>query len=221
MFSSQYFISALFKNQIDYLSDKDRSLFAHSPPALRFNIIGSGMIGMEHIRVTVLEGRAAINGIYDTSARSARVAEAAANELQHPHKVTVYPTLEAACADPNADALIICTPNHTHLAVLKQAIKSQKPILLEKPMATTVEDALEIVNIAKAYSSFIQVGLQYRYKAIYRECYAEAIDRGAIGALKTVTIMEHRLPFLDKVNQWNKFARYSGRHAGGKVLPLF
>jgi len=38
----------------------------------------------------------------------------------------------------------------------------------------------------------------------------EAFERKSIGDIKMVNIVEHRLPFLDKVNQWNKFSKYSG-----------
>lgn len=209
MLSNATIRSAIFRAQLGYLENQDHFFFSHFDPQYRFNIIGTGMIGMEHIRATLLEGRAMIGGLYDPSQQSAHTAEELVNRLQ-PRAVTVHPTLEAACTDPDADALIICTPNHTHREVLQVAIKSKKPILLEKPMATTVQDAYEILCIARNYSSFIQVGLQYRYKAMYRECYAEAIKNKSIGALKTITIMEHRLPFLDKVKQWNKFSKFSG-----------
>jgi len=77
-------------------------------------------------------------------------------------------------------------------------------------MATTVADAYEIVKIEKEYPALLQVGLQYRYKAIYQETIAAVKTRKAIGDLKTISIQEHRPPFLDKVDQWNKFSEYSG-----------
>ena len=38
----------------------------------------------------------------------------------------------------------------------------------------------------------------------------QTLERDAIGEIKTISILEHRIPFLDKVNQWNKFSKYSG-----------
>jgi myo-inositol 2-dehydrogenase / D-chiro-inositol 1-dehydrogenase len=124
--------------------------------------------------------------------------------------LVVYDTLEAACSDPAAEGLIIATPNHTHIDVVRAAAATGKHILLEKPMATTLGDAAEIARIAAGYSAVFQVGLQYRFKPIYVEAIHEAQVRRSIGAVKTITILEHRVPFLDKVGQWNKFARYSG-----------
>lgn len=209
MVSNSTVRSTLFSEQLSHLDEGDKFLFSKRSPKYQFTIIGTGMIGMEHIRITLLEGRGGVHGIYDSNQRSMDTAEALVRTLQHA-PVKCYATLEQACTDPATDALIVCTPNHTHVSILETAIKSKKPILLEKPMATTIEDAYRVLAISREYESFIQVGLQYRYKAIYQECYSEAVNRKSLGALKTIAIMEHRLPFLDKVNQWNKFSELSG-----------
>ncbi|MGC8779543.1 MAG: Gfo/Idh/MocA family protein [Anaerolineae bacterium] len=193
-----------------YLSEADRYLFAAEKPKYRFNVIGSGLNGMEHIRVTLMEGRATIHGVFDTSPRSVAAAQAAARQLAPDINLVVYDSLEAACNDPAVDGLIICTPNYTHLDIVRVAARSGKHILLEKPMATTVADAYEIAQIAASYPAVFQIGLQYRYKPIYVEAIHAALERKAIGAIKTITILEHRFPFLDKVGQWNKFSKYSG-----------
>jgi predicted dehydrogenase len=121
-----------------------------------------------------------------------------------------YADLASACSDPEVDALLICTPNHTHADVLKVAMRSGKPIFLEKPMATTLADADAIVKANDAYPSFIQVGLQYRFKAQYLEAFYEVQQRQSVGVVKTISMSEYRPPFLDKVGQWNKFNQNSG-----------
>ena len=118
--------------------------------------------------------------------------------------------MKSACEDPAADALIVCTPNDTHYDVLQVAMASGKPILLEKPMATTVTDAARIVEQARTYEAPLHVGLQYRFKAIYSEAQHEILARRAIGRVHSINLFEHRPPFLDKVQQWNKFAARSG-----------
>jgi predicted dehydrogenase len=105
---------------------------------------------------------------------------------------------------------MICTPNYTHFEVLKVAMASNKAIFLEKPMATDLQDAAAIVRLSSAYQSFIQIGLQYRYKSQYVEAFHEALERRSLGSLKTISVSEYRPPFLDKVGQWNKFSRFSG-----------
>lgn len=193
----------------DLVSEQDKYLFAQEPPRYRFNCIGTGTMGQEHIRVTGFEGRAAIHGIYDPeplSIENAKIAHAKYSD----EPLKVYSSLEEACTDPAVDGIIICTPNYTHIDVVRVAAESGKHILVEKPVATTINDALEIARIAGSYEGIFQVGLQYRYKAIYREAIHEALERGTLGEIITVSMTEHRMPFLDKVGQWNKFGRFSG-----------
>ena len=195
---------------LNYLPENDRYLFAIDKPKYKFNIIGAGMMGLEHMKLTILEGRATIHGVFDPNPRSMAVANEAHKKFASEGTLFIYDSLDEACNDPQVDGLIICTPNHTHIDIVKEAAKSGKHILLEKPMATTIRDAHEIARIANDYDAVFQIGLQYRYKAIYVEAMYEALERKSIGEIKTISILEHRIPFLDKVNQWNKFSKYSG-----------
>ncbi|GEM86696.1 Gfo/Idh/MocA family protein [Meiothermus granaticius] len=192
-----------------YVPQADRFLMDPGPLKYRFNVIGTGVNGQEHITVTLLEGRNTIHGVYDPNPSSVEGAKRAKARFST-EPLVVYESLEAACNDPAVDGLIICTPNHTHLEVLKVAVQSGKHILLEKPMATNLPDAYEIWQMARAYPKVLQIGLQYRYKPIYVEAIHEAKVRRSLGEVKTLTILEHREPFLDKVGQWNKFSKYSG-----------
>ncbi len=195
---------------VDYLPKKDLYVYKREEPKYKFNVIGSGMIAQEHMRVTMLEGRGTINGIYDTNEYSIKQAKAMFKELYPDIELKVYDNLESACNDPEVQGLIICTPNYSHLEIAKTAVKSKKHILMEKPMVTTLEDAYEMKKLANEYDGIFQIGLQYRYKAIYTEARKEALNNKALGDIKTVTIVEHRIPFLDKIDQWNKFSEYSG-----------
>ena len=192
-----------------HVSAEDRYLYQRDEPRFRLVVIGTGTMGQEHMRVAALLGRARVHGIYDTQTLSMDVAEANFRSLQAEPLVRYY-DLAAACNDPAADALLICTPNYTHYEVLQTALQSDKPIFLEKPMATDIQDAAAIVRANDEYSSFIQIGLQYRYKPQYQEAFREALQNRSLGDIKTVSVSEYRPPFLDKVNQWNKFERFSG-----------
>ena len=193
-----------------YLSDSDKYLAGAQEPEIKFNVIGTGMNGREHIRVTLLEGRATIHGVFDPDPLSIQGAKDAYSQYVPQGSLVIYDSLEEACCDPDVDGLIICTPNYTHIDVVRQAIKSGKHILLEKPMATTIPDAYEIAQLAQSYDAVFQIGLQYRYKSFYLEAIYEALERQSIGDIKTARILKHRFPFLDKVKQWNKFSKYSG-----------
>ena len=192
-----------------HLSDADRYLLKRPMASKRVVIIGTGTVGQEHMYVAHLLGKMVVHGIYDTEPDSMDAAERRYRSFSEQTLVR-YKGLEEACNDPEADALIICTPNHTHFEVVNIAMESGKPILLEKPLATTLSDAAAIVEASETYSSFIQVGLQYRYKAQYVEALHEVKMRLSLGDIKTISMSEYRPPFLDKVKQWNKFNEKSG-----------
>jgi len=196
---------------MNYLNDEECYYMDRKKDKLNIAIIGCGMIGMEHIQVAALESSANVYGLYDIDGRSLTVATHVYKEVFGAEREPViYQSLEEAASDSNIGALIICTPNYTHLEILKSVLPYKKHILLEKPMATTVADAREILEISKEYEAVIQIGLQYRYKSIYSLSRKEALEYKSIGEIKNISIMEHRIPFLDKKKQWNKFSEYSG-----------
>ena len=174
----------------------------------RLLIVGAGMMGREHLRVSQSLGWADVQGIVDPDGGSLEWA-CSDWRLLTDAPLTIYRDLSEACLDDAVDAIVIATPNHTHRDVLHAVAKSGKPLLLEKPMATTLADAMDIVNLAREYPAFIQLGMQYRFKAQYVEA-LQAVAKSTLGQVKTVAMSEYRPPFLDKVDQWNKFNRYSG-----------
>ena len=188
-----------------YLSEEDHFLFGRAHPEFSFGFIGCGNMGQEHMLNTMLEGRAGVGGIYDRAERSIdhtlkRVS--AAGQAQAPK---VYQSIADACADPSTQALIISTPNHTHIDVVREVAGCDKVLFLEKPIATTLADAMEIYQLLSAHPQPVQIGLQYRYKSVYAETIQEVFERGSVGHVHSVHMLEHRFPFLDKVEQWNKF----------------
>ncbi len=192
-----------------HITDADQYLYKSPKPTHALAVIGTGTIGQEHMYVATLLGRTRVHGIYDIQPQSMDSAEKNFKGYSEQPLIR-YADLASACSDPEVDALLICTPNHTHADVLKVAMRSGKPIFLEKPMATTLADADAIVKANDAYPSFIQVGLQYRFKAQYLEAFYEVQQRQSVGVVKTISMSEYRPPFLDKVGQWNKFNQNSG-----------
>jgi predicted dehydrogenase len=193
-----------------YLDDEDRYLSAQTSPDFKFGVIGCGMMGREHMRNTLLVGGASIGGIFDPTPKSIDHALKMLAKLQPSELPKTYGSLEEACADPDTDALIIATPNYTHLEVMRVATKTNKAIFLEKPIATSVTDAIEVCRLAANHRNIVRVGLQYRHKAVYAEAITEVLEQRNIGEVCSVNMLEHRFPFLDKVGQWNKFDEYTG-----------
>ena len=208
--TAQYSRTFALDPRFDYLRPEDRYYLARPKPEFNLAVVGVGVIGREHIKNTFIEGRARIHGVYDSHRESVEAMQREYREYAQEELPRVYDSIDEAVADEELDGFIICTPNYTHKDVIEKVMQAGKPVLLEKPMASTVQGAAAIMRLAQEASAPVQVGLQYRYKAIYKEAIHEVQERGSVGSLKTLSIREHRIPFLDKVDQWNKFERYSG-----------
>lgn len=190
-----------------FLSQKDRYIFRKPKALLNIGIIGTGTIGLEHIRVTALEERARVSALYDTDLEVLQYA------AEYTFKNFGYTPQScetlATFLNQELDAYIICTPNYQHLSTFNQIRHTGKPIYIEKPMAHTLAESCELYRLIQEHQSPVHIGLQYRYKPQYLELLRE-LRAADIGHPKHIQITEHRPPFLDKVNQWNKYNRFSG-----------
>ena len=120
------------------------------------------------------------------------------------------------------DALIIASPNDTHMAILKDIFSSGKnlAVLVEKPVCTTEEDAAELESLAAAYSAPVWVAMEYRYMPPVQEL-IQAVHTGRLGKPVMLSITEHRFPFLDKVGDWNRFNERTGGTLVEKCCHFF
>ena len=115
---------------------------------------------------------------------------------------------------------MIATPNHTHAAVLADVFRTQKHVLVEKPLCTTLEDCLRVEEAAARHPGVVWVGMEYRYMPPVARLIDE-VRRGTIGRLRMLAIREHRFPFLPKVGDWNRFARNTGGTLVEKCCHFF
>lgn len=80
---------------------------------------------------------------------------------------------------------------------------------LRSLLCTRVEDCRWVVEHQKDRQEVLWVGMEYRYIPAIARLITE-VRRGVVGDLKMLAIREHRFPFLEKVNDWNRFNANSG-----------
>jgi myo-inositol 2-dehydrogenase / D-chiro-inositol 1-dehydrogenase len=120
------------------------------------------------------------------------------------------------------DAVVISTPNFTHIDVLN-AIFAMAPdlhVLVEKPLCTTIADAQLVVEKAKTHRGIVWMGLEYRFMPPVTRFLRELTPEN-IGSLKMISIREHRYPFLIKVGDWNRFSINTGGTLVEKCCHFF
>jgi myo-inositol 2-dehydrogenase/D-chiro-inositol 1-dehydrogenase len=144
---------------------------------VRIGVIGTGMIGQDHIRRIneVLSG-CEVAAVTDVDAAKAHeVAEARPG-------VTVHATGEEVVADPGVDAVVVTSWGPTHEQYVLAAIAAGKPVFCEKPLAESAQACLNILEAEVAGGrKWVQVGYMRRYDAAYRALKA-VVDSGEIGA---------------------------------------
>jgi len=181
---------------------------------LRYGVIGTGMMGIEHIRnIRVLDG-ARVAAVCDTNAQSLAAAQDALGD-----NVPAFENHIDLLAADICDALVVATPNMTHLGILLDIIDAGLPVLVEKPLCTTVSDCQRILAAAPP-NALIWVGLEYRYIPAIEELIGK-VREGIIGPVRMLGIREHRFPFLDKVDDWNRFNANTGGTLVEKCCHFF
>ena len=106
---------------------------------IRYGLIGSGMMGQEHIRnLNLLEG-AAVSAVADPD----QGMRALSQETAEGPIATFTDYKEMLSADL-CDAYVVVAPNDTHHGILLDLVSTNKPILCEKPLCTTSADCLDV-----------------------------------------------------------------------------
>jgi len=95
-------------------------------------------------------------------------------------------SFDEVLADPRVDAVSIATPPRTHHKLVKQALEAGKHVLVEKPLATTVADAEELVELADERGLVLMPGHTFLYSPPVNKIH-ELIHDGSLGDVYFVT----------------------------------
>jgi scyllo-inositol 2-dehydrogenase (NADP+) len=88
-------------------------------------------------------------------------------EEKYPH-VKTYRTLEAMLADDLLELVIINTPNYTHYEYAKKSLEAGKHVIVEKPFTIDVQQAMDLIGIAKKQNKVLSVYQNRRYDSDYK-----------------------------------------------------
>lgn len=144
---------------------------------INVGVIGTGAIGSLHadnlMRRTIGATVVAVMDIKEDAANAVAAACDGARVFAHAGDLI---------ADPNVDAVLIASTDHTHADFTMGCIEAGKPVLCEKPLATTVADAERVVRAELALGRRLtQVGFMREYDQAHRDLY-DLLHSGVIGA---------------------------------------
>lgn len=185
---------------------------------VRYGLVGTGLMGVEHIRNLAITPGAVVTAIADPVESSLGWAREALGELAD--GASAFADSAALARSGLVDAVVVATPNYTHRKVLEPLFDADLPILCEKPLATTLEDARWVVERAARSPAPFWTAMEYRYMPP-ASAFIEEVHGGRVGALRMLSIREHRFPFLRKVGDWNRFAANTGGTMVEKCCHFF
>ena len=143
----------------------------------RIAVAGAGYIGQAHIEVARRSPRCVMSAIVDPSL--------AAVDVAGRHGVHCYPSIEALLTADRPDGLVLATPNPLHVPQALQCIAAGLPILLEKPIATTVAEGEALVRAVTETGARVLIGHHRAHSPIMAKAKA-VVDSGQLGKLVAV-----------------------------------
>ncbi len=171
---------------------------------LRTGIIGTGFIGPAHIEALRRTGLSDVVALADVSEEIARLK---ADELSIPEYYGDYKKL---LSDPKIDIVHICTPNHLHFKMSKEALEAGKHVVCEKPLAASLEEADELVRLAEERGLVNAVHFNLRFYPVIHHVRA-MIDTGELGEILAVNgSYQQDWLFYQTDYNWRLEPEYSG-----------
>jgi predicted dehydrogenase len=143
----------------------------------RIAVAGTGYIGRAHMEVAQKSPTCTLSALVDPAPAAAELATAAG--------VPLYRSLEELFARDRPDGIVLATPNQLHVEHAMACLKAGVPMLLEKPIATTVAEAETLVQAADKARGRILIGHHRAHSPIMAKA-RQVVDGGALGRIVAV-----------------------------------
>ena len=187
----------------------------YNPQMIRYGIIGTGMMGVEHIHNINALDNAVVAAISDPHPPSRQHGIAAAPQA---HAFTDHRDMLASGL---CDAVVIAAPNMKHAGILADVLQAPDiHIMVEKPLCISVAECRQTIKLAEGRKGIVWVGLEYRYMPPAARLIREVMN-GTVGTVRMIAMREHRFPFLPKVQHWNRFNHNTGGTMVEKCCHFF
>lgn len=148
---------------------------------MKFGVIGAGTFGSRHIQAFDRHPDAELVGVLDLNRELAETAVATFSSTPVP----VYTDIAEFLAIDGLEAVSVATPDHLHTAPSVAVAEAGKHLLVEKPLATTVEEARKIVDAARAGGGILMVDFHNRVNPPFVAA-RDAVRDGQVGQVKYV-----------------------------------
>jgi myo-inositol 2-dehydrogenase/D-chiro-inositol 1-dehydrogenase len=176
-------------------------------PPVRFGLIGFGAWGRCHAAAIANTPGAELAAV---AARSATSVDAA--RQAHPG-AAVFDDYRALLARGDVDVVDVVLPTDLHHEVGAAALRAGKHLLLEKPMALTLDDCDDLARLARAHGRLLAIGHEFRLSSLWGRVKA-MVDDGFVGEPLYVLVELSRNPYRQGAGGW----RYDISRVGNWIL---
>jgi len=143
----------------------------------RIAVAGAGYIGQAHMDAARASTRCTLSAVVDPSPAARATADAAG--------VPLYASIAELLAHDRPDGLVLATPNALHVPQALQCVEAGLPILLEKPVATTVAEGRQLVDAVARTGARVLIGHHRAHSPIMAKA-RQVVESGQLGRLVAV-----------------------------------
>ena len=126
---------------------------------LKAGVLGAGHLGKIHLRLLQQSNLYDLIGFYDPHSQNAKNV---ADEYGYHLFTSIRELID------QVEVVVIVTPTLSHFEVAKQAVQSGKHVFIEKPITNTVQEAEELIKLAKKHNVLGQVGHVERFNPAFK-----------------------------------------------------
>ncbi|NLN70725.1 MAG: Gfo/Idh/MocA family oxidoreductase [Chloroflexi bacterium] len=160
---------------------------------LNIGVIGLGEIGQKHCQALAGIRSAKIVAVSDIN-------EDVLNKTAQQYQATPYQDYKDLLKHTGIEAVVVATPDDFHRDPCVAAAKAGIHILVEKPIATTEEDAQAIIDAAEEANVKLMVGFTLRFVPHYQKA-KEAVQSGQLG--QVISVFARRLNVISQAERIN------------------
>lgn len=153
----------------------------HDPSPVRIAVVGAGYWGPNLIRCASASAQAELVTVCDLAA------DRLADVERHYPGVSTTRRFEDVLADEAVEAVVVATPISTHHRLTRAALSAGKHVLVEKPLATSEDDALDLVQLAARSDLVLLPGHTFLYSPAVN-IVRELISSGELGEIYAISM---------------------------------
>lgn len=175
---------------------------------LRFGFLGLGAMGLSHANsfAQLWGDKVQIAAVCSTNRANIKKAQ----ELSP--KVKLFKDDSELIQSP-LDAVIVSTPNFSHVRLAQEILAENKHLFLEKPCGVTKDECIRLRELSEKADRIVMIGHELRYSPFFQKI-KTLVDAGEIGTPHLVWCKEFRGPFQKKSQDWIQ----DDRHSGGTLV---